>query len=145
MTTIVMNLRNGAVTEYDEGVVLGASDAYLARADGLHLLGGALDGAAAIAASFSSGSLSEADAGKRSAVEAFLTVEGPGPYFVEVTTVEGESYAYPVEAQRGNERRAPFGLGLYSSHWQFGFRNGAGADFRLEQMNPKFVTVSRRI
>lgn len=146
MTTIVMNMANCAVTEYDEGAVLGAAAGFVARADGLHQLAGGLDGAAAIAAAFQTGRLpGDAEGRKLHAEEAFLSIDGDGPYTVSVSTVEGEAFTYPVGAQRGNERRATLGKGLYSSHWQFGFQS-AGADFRLSAMNVKFIgAVSRRI
>jgi hypothetical protein len=143
MTAIVVNTLNGAVTEYDWGFQSLTPTHAGAGASGLLTFGGELDGAAQITGVIRTGK-TLLDSSKKKAVEdVYFGLQGSGE---GVCLMEGasESYEFPVELRSSGVSRAVPGKGIAENYMSFGYRNVAGADFRLDRIDAEVVQSKQR-
>lgn len=141
MTAIVVNLATGAVTEYDWSFQ-SATATRAGGAAGLATLGGDDDNGAPIDAHFLSG------------IEAGETMTGVQALFVTTSRgdgsgsliVQGEaaSWEYPVAVRAKDTSRAKPGKGIRETRVGFGFRNAAGSDFAIDNIDAVTVASPHR-
>lgn len=142
MTTIVMNTLKAAVTEYD-WTLQSITTARAADGTNLLTLGGDSDDGALIVGEVRTG---RAAVGARSTVEdVYYGVTGSGTGTCVVEGISGVfTYDFAVRAS-GVSRGVP-GKGLAENYLAFGYRNYAGADFRLDSIAPTIAqSKTRRI
>ncbi|MEY2654130.1 MAG: hypothetical protein RLZZ524_1158 [Pseudomonadota bacterium] len=133
MTTICLNTLRGAVTEYSGFDFQSITPTHAGDAAGLYLLGGNLDGTAAIAASITTAKALIAE-NRRTHIECiFVSMKGAGTATVTVIG-EGVSYAYPMTVMSDGVSRLRPGRGFRENYVGFGFANTLGADFQLDQL-----------
>jgi hypothetical protein len=151
MTTIVMNTMNAAVTEYDLGLALQSISGDTAgSASGLVTLGGDTDDDAVIDASFLGPVRGDVKKTRFPSIYYAMTGdgEGEGEARVVVRGSDGEDAEYPYRFSirgMGVSRAVP-GLGLRANYFAIGFRNVAGADFRIDRIEPELVqSTSRKV
>ena len=140
MTAIVMNTATGAVSEYDwtfQSMTAGraGSDA------GLFALGGDTDAGAEINAQLRTG---------RTGGQTALAV---GNVFVAgdvgdggLVIVEGasQSWEYPLAVRASGVSRADPGRGIRENYLGFGYRNQAGAFFRIDRIDAEVIPSKTR-
>jgi hypothetical protein len=141
MTTIVLNTATGAVSEY--GWTFDAlSPDRAGDAGQLYALGGDTDNGAPITGELLGASpVAEKP---QSLDNVYLAVHGTGD---GVLVVQGrdEAWEYPVAARASGVARAKPGRGIKEVYLGFGYRNVAGADFRLDRIDAEISpTKSRR-
>lgn len=142
MKTIVMNTLSGAVTEYDWSLTsIGPTRA--GSAAGLHALGGNTDAGLPIAASITTGNRLWGDTIKKFVAYVYFAMVGTGLGRARVET-RSQTYAYEFPVQAGGVSRAVTGRGIRENYLAFGFDNVAGADFRIDVIEPKSATSSTR-
>lgn len=130
MTAVVMNTATGAVTEYSWNFQ-SLTDAHGALPSGLFTLGGALDAGTAITAELRTGTPGgEKTQGVNKVFVAGETVGG-------VLIVQGAANAweFPVVSRAGGVGYAQPARGIRESYLGFGYRNVAGADFRIDRID----------
>lgn len=135
MNTIVMNLSNGAVSEYDSGLRYGAS---LALSDTALVKPheGALDEAAPIAASFKLPSTTWGSGEKLMPQYAYIDVRGTGGGYRLRVQARGEpAYTYPFTVHSKGRQRAILGRGLRANYFDFEFQNVNGSDFAIDNFD----------
>lgn len=140
MTAIVMNTLTGAVTEYDWAfksltATRAADDA------GLYTQGGDTDNGAAIVAEMRG---RKAGGEKMQSVSTvYFTLQGP---IAGVAIVQGNTAAweFPVEARPGGVCAADTAKGIREVYLGFGFRNAAGADFRIDRIDADVAVSNYR-
>ena len=109
MSTIVLHCDSLAVTEYETDFTGLAGD-YEATADGVHLVGGALDGTTQIASTVAFG-LSLADERGRQQRPRQVVVHGTGLDDLSVRVTDTEEVSYSYDATQIHRRAARFKLG----------------------------------
>lgn len=140
MTAIVLNTATAAVTEYD-WTFQSVTERHAGSAAGLFALGGDTDATAPITGSFLTG---KPEAGKLLGLDnVYLTLESDGD---GVLIVQGkdDTWEYPVPARASGIARAKPGRGIQESRLALGFRNVAGAFFRLERMDAEITQSKTR-
>jgi hypothetical protein len=142
MTTIVMNLLNAAVTEYDWNFQ-SATPSHAASAAGLFTLGGEADNAAPITGEVRTGKTLWGSDRKKALADIYFAMKGSG---TGVCRIEGETEAneYEFSVREGGVSRALPGRGIHENYLAFGYRNVAGADFRLDRIEPSTVQSKKR-
>jgi hypothetical protein len=131
MTTIVMNTLNAAVTEYD-WAFQSITPTHAGDATGLFSLTGDTDNAVAIDAEAMTGKTDWGTSLKKRLGDVFLTLQGSGAGEFLVTAAA--AYAYPVTVRANGESSSKPGMGINENFLAFGYRNVAGADFRLDRI-----------
>ena len=149
--TVVVNLKNGGVTEYEsysfnsftifEGRLLGTSDA------GLSALDGGTDAGAEINGHVTTGIDDFKSEYEKRCTDAYVSGSSPKPMDLTVLLDEGAtSYSYPVPASETyRQRKANLGRGLKARYFQFKVSNRDGADFEIGQVNVEAEKLSRRV
>lgn len=140
MTAIVMNTGNGAVTEYD-WAFQSMTPALAGSAAGLFTLGGATDAGAPITGELRSGKPGGDVVQVLGAAYVAGSSEGAGVLIVEGLDDEWE---YPVAARTSGVARAKPGKGIRESYLGFGYRNVAGADFRIDRIDVEIHPLKTR-
>jgi hypothetical protein len=131
MTTIVMNTLTGAVTEYD-WAFQSITPEHAGSADGLFTLGGDTDDGAEIEAELR-GSKAGGTA-KQGLGNVYLAVQGEGAGRLIVAGQSSE-WEYPVTVRASGVSRARPGHGISENYLTLGYRNVAGAAFRLDRID----------
>lgn len=135
MTAIVVNTLKGAVTEYD-WTFQSMTEDVAGSASGLFSLGGSTDAGAVITGEIRSG---------KPGGETVMTV---GNVFVAgsaagagVLVVEGrdDEWEFPVVARSSGVARATPARGISEGYLAFGYRNVAGADFRIDRIDAEVL------
>lgn len=140
MTAIVLNTSNGAVTEYDWSFA-SVSPQHAGDANGLYALGGDTDQGAAIVSEMRSG-LSGGETLQKPG-NVYLAMHGPGGGTLIVMGRDSE-WEYPILARPSGVCMANPGKGIRQSYLGFGFRNIAGADFRLDRIDADVLASKNR-
>lgn len=140
MTAIVLNTATGAVTEYDWSFQSLTPDV-AGSASGLFALGGGTDAGAAIAGELLTGK----PGGETLQAIGNVFVAGSGEG-AGVLIVEGkdDQWEYPVAARSSGVARATPGRGIRESYLAFGYRNVAGADFRIDRIDIELTPSKTR-
>lgn len=140
MTTIVVNTKSGAVTEYD-WAPQSMTSTRAGGAAGLFSLAGDTDAGAPIAGQFLSGRPPTTTPSRPGNV--YLTMQGAdGMLLVQG---DGGSWEYPVLQRPSGIARATPGVGIRETALALGFRNVDGADFRIERIDAElFPSKTRR-
>jgi hypothetical protein len=132
--TIVMNLRNGAVTEHSEGPAYARTMA--ASALGLFAFNvGDLDDTEKIAATFKLPSTTLNADTKIAPRMAYVSVKGRGPYRLLVHERDGQTYPYAFSPHAKGRQRAVLGKGLRANYFDFEFQNISGAGFSIDKLD----------
>lgn len=142
MKTIVMNTLSGAVTEYDWSLTA-TGPTRAGSAAGLHALGGNADAGQPIAASITTGKKLWGDTIKKFVAYVYFAMVGAGLGRARVET-RAQTYAYEFPVQTSGVSRAVTGRGIRENYLAFGFDNVAGADFRIDAIEPKTATSNTR-
>jgi hypothetical protein len=142
MTTIVMNTLNAAVTEYD-WTFQSITPTHAGDASGLYLLGGDDDAGADIDASAFTGTTLCGSSLKKRVPAVYLGLTGSGAGQLHVRT-KTASRTYPVIVDEAGTSRGKPGLGLHENYLGFGYSNVAGADFKLDRIEPRLVLSEQR-
>lgn len=142
MTTIVMNTQRSAVTEYDWSFQ-SLTATHAASPAGLFTLGGETDATANITGEVRTG-LSLWNSDRRKAVEdVYFAVRGSGAGVCRIET-PATAYEYPVTLRANGLSRADTGRGISENYIGVGYRNVAGADFRLDRIDVGTVQSKQR-
>lgn len=140
---IVLNTRNGAVTEYSGFDFQSITPTHAGSAVGLYELGGNLDVLAPIAASVTTGKRLTGKTQKNFVDLVLFAMKGAGKGQL---TVLGENashtYSFPV-LPAGVSRCKP-GKGIRENYLAFGFGNVAGASFEIDRIEVLFGQSSTR-
>lgn len=140
MKTIVMNTATAAVTEYD-WIFQSITPTFAGSAAGLFSLGGDTDNTAPISGEIRSGRPGSDT--MQSLGDVFVATQGDGVLLVDG---RGGSWEYPGLARASGVIRFKPGRGIRERHLGLGFRNVAGAAFRLDSIDAEvFVSKSRRV
>ena len=151
--TWVLNLRKGALTEYDgfafnsytvfNGVVLAAGPA------GLFSLGAQdTDAGTAITGRVKTGQDAFGSSVHKRVPRLYVGCDTEGDMLFRVITTEGGSrtYSLPDNHVRGiQQRRVPIGKGVKSRYFQFEVENVAGADFSISDILAYPTKLRRRV
>lgn len=151
--TWVLNLRKGALTEYDgfafnsfavfNGVVLAAGPA------GVFSLGTqGTDAGAAITGRVTTGQDAFGSSVHKRVPRLYTGYDTDGDMLFRVITTEGGSrtYSLPDNGVRGiQQRRIPIGKGVKSRWFQFELENVAGADFSISDILAYPTKLRRRV
>jgi hypothetical protein len=140
MTTIVMNTLNAAVSEYD-WAFQSITPSHAGGATGLFALGGATDAGAPITGEVRSG-LQRGKAMLRLG-NAFVSLNGAGDGVFTVQA-RGDTWEYPVLARASGVAKVQPGKGIRENVLGFGYRNAAGADFHLDQIEVELIESNTR-
>jgi GTPase Era involved in 16S rRNA processing len=132
MTTIVFHSSSLGVTEYEE-TFTGLAGDFVANAQGVHHVEGALDEAELIGASVTQGINTEHATLKRVPMSAYVQADSASVLNATVTTPAG-SWTYPQTFQSQRTRRFIFGRGIRDSYIGFGLSNPDGAAFRIDRI-----------
>lgn len=142
MKTIVMNTLSGAVTEYDWALT-SVSPTRAGSAGGLHVLGGDTDAGQPIAASITTGKKLWGDTIKKFVAYVYFAMVGVGSGRARVIG-QSATYAYPFNISPAGTSRAVTGRGIRENYLAFGFDNVAGADFRIDMIEPTTAASTNR-
>lgn len=142
MTIIVMNTLNAAVTEYD-WTLQSITPTHATRNDGLFTLGGETDAGSAIAADVRTGKTLWGSDRKKAVENVYYGLKGSG---TGVCRIDGEStsFEYNFAIRASGVSRAEPGKGISENYLGFGFKNTAGADFRLDRIDVGVVQSKQR-
>jgi hypothetical protein len=132
MTTIVFHSSSLGVTEYGEDY-RGLAGDFVATAEGVYRVEGALDAAAPVVASIAQGINAESSTLKRVPMSAYVQADSESELLATVTT-PADSWEYPETFRSGRTRRFIFGRGIRDSYIGFGLSNPDGAPFRIDRV-----------
>lgn len=148
---LVMNLRTGAVTEYDDyefnsfaevdGVLYGAS------ADGLYRLAGDDDDGTAIAAQFTTGVTDHGMRGLQRVTDAYLSGLSDEDVDFKVT-IDGQTYTYRIPAKQYatfDVMKAGLGKGSKGRYWQYTVANRNGGALEVDGIDVVTVDAGRLV
>lgn len=143
MTTIVMNTRNGAVSEHALGFQ-SVTAGFGGNDDGLFALGGNLDGTAQIPAKATTAKKLWGKSNKAMVSDAYLAMSGAGH---GVFTVNGKAlqWGYQFAVLPAGVSRVPLGRGIKENYLSFTFQNVSGADFTIDRIEVRAYDAQRRI
>lgn len=142
MKTIVVNTLNGAVTEYDWPLV-GLSRVHGVSAGALVSLGGSTDAGVPISAVFATGLKAWGSTLRKFVAYVYFTMFCEGQCEARVITPT-DTYVYPVDVRSDGASRAVTGRGIRENYLAFGFANVAGAEFRIDAMEPMVTQSANR-
>lgn len=131
--TIVLNTRNGAVTEYAGFGFQCITPTHLGSATGLFTLGGNADVAVPIVANVLTGKKEWGSSLKKMAQAMYFALKGSGTS-AAIVAGESASYSYPIPVQAKGQSRAIPGKGIRENYLAFGYSNTDGADFQLDRI-----------
>lgn len=140
MTTIVMNTLNHAVTEYGWSFQ-SITPTHAGSTAGLHVLGGETDAGTAITGEIRTGL--SGGSKKLGVGSVYVAVQGAGDGIVRVQGLT-EGWEYPLGVRAGGVSRVKPGKGIRENYLGFGYRNVAGADFRLDRIEADIVESPKR-
>lgn len=140
--TIVMNTLNGAVTEYDWALQSITAD-HGGSVNGLYLLGGDKDLDQPIAASMTSGKALRGTSLKKLIGSVYLSMQGAGTAAFTVYRA-ADSFEYEFTVRDSGVSRCKAGRGIRENYLGYGFRNEAGAFFRIDRIEIKDLPVKTR-
>lgn len=150
MTTIVMNTRTTAVTEYD-WEFNSITSTHAASADGLFALGGDDDNGEDIAAAWLGPKLKTSNGETRRPDAVFVGVRGDtgstGKVRVVVGgkgAVEDTEYTYDVTVQASGISKALPGQGIRENYIAYGYENVSGADFSISHYQADEIISKQR-
>ncbi len=139
MTTIVMNTATGAVSEYD-WAFQSITPTHAGDATGLYLLGGDSDGTAGdpvapvpIDGTFMCAKTLLGSSKKKGVDMVYLGIQGAGAGLLRVAGAGG-AWEYPVQVLDAGMSRAKPGMGIRENYLGLGYRNVAGAAFRIDRL-----------
>ena len=141
MNTIVLNLKNGAVTEYGGFDFHSVTPTHAGSSLGLFELGGNTDAGAPIVATVTTGKTNWGSALKKYVGILFVAVKSTGTLRALIVG-EQTSYGYNFPVGRDGESRCKPGRGIRENYLAFGFTNPAGQDFQIDRMEAN-VTPSK--
>jgi hypothetical protein len=140
MNTIVVNTLRQAVTEYD-WTFDSISATRATSAAGLFTLGGDDDAGEPIAAHLLGGT---PGGGKIQLLgNVYLGVHGAGEGALVVQGRES-SWEYPVEPRSSGVAKVKPGKGIKEAYVGFGYKNVAGADFRIDRIDAEVTPHTSR-
>lgn len=141
MNTIVVNLKNGAVTEYTNHDFDSVTPTHAGSALGLYAFGGDKDVAAPIVGTFKTGKGLWDSTLKKMVDLVFLSIQTSraGRVLIDGQTA---SYSYPFTVDPGGESRCKTGRGIRETYLAIGYTNPDGADFQVDRFEVN-VTPSR--
>ena len=141
MNTIVVNLKNGAVTEYTNHDFDSLTPTHAGSALGLYAFGGNKDVTAPIVATFKTGKSLWGSSLKKFVDLVFLAITTPSAGKV---LVDGQNtpYGFSFVVDPGGESRCKTGRGIKENYLAFGYTNPNGADFKIDRMEVN-VTPSK--
>lgn len=131
--TIVMNLRTGAVTEYDNFDFQSITPTHAGGATGLFRLGGDTDLDEPIVANITTGKTLWGSTKKKFLDLVHFAMNGSGDSSLAVVT-PSTSYEYPFQVRAAGVSRAKPGRGIRENYLAFGYSNTDGADFTLDRI-----------
>lgn len=134
MNTIVVNLKNGAVTEYTNHDFDSVTPTHAGSALGLYAFGGDKDVTAPIVGTFKTGKGLWDSMARKMVDIVFLAIQTPraGRVLVDGQTAE---YSYAFTVDPGGESRCKTGRGIRENYLAFGYTNPDGADFQIDRMD----------
>lgn len=135
MTAIAFNLQSHAATEYDWQFT-SLSGRYATGDEGLLALGGDTDAGRPIAALATTPVSQHTSSLNKGVGMVYVSTPHAQVQGLDVLVQQpaGQTYAYPLQAQRSGVARAQPGRGIRESYLGFGVRNVAGADFEIERI-----------
>ena len=131
--TIIMNLKNGAVTEYDNFDFQSITPTHAGSATGLFLLGGDDDLGQPIVGSITTGKTIWRDIKKKFLDLVHFAMTGSGISGMTVVT-PSTSYEYQFPVRPAGVSRAKPGRGIRENYLAFGYSNLDGADFQIDRI-----------
>ena len=141
MSTIVLNLKNGAVTEYSGFDFHAITPTHAGSSLGLYELGGNTDARAPIVATIKTGKSLWGSSLKKFVDLVFLAIKSAGTGRV---LIDGENtpygFSFPIDPR--GESRCKTARGIKENYLAFGFTNPAGQDFQIDRMEAN-VTPSK--
>ena len=142
-TSVVMNTDNTAVTEYSNfnfnSMAMIGDSMFAADANGIHLVGGSLDGSAKIEATAKT-MATDFDTGQ------LKTITSCHTNFPEamIRLVKDKTDESPWSLTDG--KRAKFGRGVKGKYWAIEMKNRVGGDFDVDSLEFRaLVTKTRRV
>jgi len=153
MKIIVMNLVNGALTEYEHfpfNSFAKIGNRYFACGSegniGLVELTGPKDDTTSIDAALKFGQLDFKDSHMKRVPDVYIEAESDGVLNLHVYT-DADEYVYPVNdiPPPMLNRKTLIGKGIRTRRWQFGISNQDGANFSIASMSVLVNTMERRV
>lgn len=149
VTTWALNVRTGAVSEYlnydFNSFAQGHAGTYLgARADGLYELAGPDDAGAPIIADIISGLAAFSGSFLTGFKAAYLGLRGTGQFYLKLTSGDGKTYIYSVQADNLATARVNLGKGLRAKYFTFELIS-TGQDFDLTDVTFLPLQSTRRL
>ena len=121
---------------------------YGVKSTGLYLLGGDLDGAAAIAWSLHTGTSNLGSRQMKAVREVFVHGRVGAGLTAQASIGEAADPSYDAIVQAGSNARATrteFGRGLEAVYWSFGLADPLGGPADIDSMEPDAVELSRKV
>lgn len=131
--TIVMNIKTGAVTEYDNFDFQSITPTHAGSATGLFLLGGDDDLGQPIVGSITTGKTIWRDIKKKFLDLVHFAMTGSGTSAMTVVT-PSTSHEYQFPVRPAGVSRAKPGRGIRENYLAFGYSNLDGADFQIDRI-----------
>ena len=149
VTTWAINARTGAVTEYMNygfaAFAQGPNGPYLgANGGGLYELAGPDDAGTPVIADIIGGLADFGGTFLSGFKAAYLAVRGDGQYFLKVTSGDGKTYVYGVNAKSLQTSRVNMGKGLRARYFTFELLS-TGQDFDLVGLSFLPIQQTRRV
>ena len=138
--TIVMNLKNLGVTEYEDfefnSFCYFNGAYYGANSSGIFMLEGDKDGTANIDASFKTGKTDIGIDNQKIPVDVYVTVKGDGGYRYKTLTGENTEYFYDIHGREKYPHtvKANLSRGIKERFIGTGFANSNGSDFEVQSI-----------
>ena len=143
MNAIVLNTKNGAVTEYTNWAFDSISPNHAVSSAGVFSLGGDTDNGTVINGVFTTGKKLWGTSFKKQLQAAYFSFTGLG---IGNLTVFGEtrSYSYVVPPTTTGEARVMLGRGMRENYFQFSYTNPQGDAFTIDSIDIPFGTSKNR-
>lgn len=132
MTTIVLNTRTGAVSEYD-WAFHSITPGHAGDATGLYALGGDTDAGLPIAAHISTPRLQWGTSLKKVLAAVYLSMRSAGPVVLRVHATAA-AWDYPAVQRASGVFRAMPGRGIRENYLAFTVMNQDGSDFQIDRI-----------
>lgn len=141
--TIVVNLSNGAVSEYDFAFQ-SITPHHAGSVNGLYSMGGEDDAGQPIAARIKTGMKHWGVTHRKFSPAVYFAMTGPGQGVMTLHSPE-VSFAYPFPVRATGVSRAVAGRGFRENYVAVEYSNVAGADFRIDRIEALTAQSTRRI